>query len=1273
MTALASAALLPSVAVAASPSREHRPRVTTFAVIGDIPYGDLQLANFPYVVDQINADPDVEWVAHLGDIKAGSQPCDDTYFATIRANFDRVVDPLVYTPGDNEWTDCHRTNNGAYDPLERLAELRRVFFPVANQTLGQNPAPVRSQSRRGFPENVRFGDDGASFAAVHVVGSNNGLAPWTGLTAATAAQLAEVRARTFAALAMIDSAFDEAEDDGLVVLMLQADMFDPTVGTPAAADWSGFRQIVQRIATRSGSHDGRVLLLDGDSHGFVEDQPLAAGSQWLSVYGLRRPVPNLTRITVEGSNPVDEWLKFAVNERTGSFTYQRVPFVPTPVTHVKVNEVESQGGTPGDWVELVNLSSVDLDVSGYIVRDDDDTHVATLPAGAVIPANGHYVVEESVLGFGLGGADQVRLFARDGRTLLDSTAWTAHAASTWGRCPDGTGTFGVTSASTKGAANDCRPLVVLNEIESSGGEPGDWVELYNPGPSVSDISGWTFRDSDDTRGYVLPTGAVMAAGSYLVLDEPTFGFGLGSADSARLFRADGSLHDASSWIAHSPTSLGRCPNGIGEVRETFSVTKGAANSCEPPVTTVKVNEVESSGGVPGDWVELVNIGTSPVDLSGWSFSDNSASTYAIPAGTVIAPGGFLALDEAQFLFGLGSADSAELYRADGSLADAHTWTAHAPSTYGRCPDGLGAFVTTVAPTKGAANSCPLPPIVLNEVESNPEDWVEVLNTGIAPVDISGWLFRDNDPLRATAPYVLPAVTVVQPGQFFVIEGFGFGLGSADSATLSTADGREVFTFAWTAHASTTLGRCPDGTGDIAVTLTGTKGAANACGSPVKINEIESAGGVPGDWVELINPSSAPADISGFVIRNSNDAPEYTVPAGTVIPASGFLVVDETTLGFGFDASDSVRLLGPGGGSPSTRTPGPPMRPRPTGAAPTGRASSPTPSSRPRAARTSAQASRSSVRGRAVRRHRRRPGHVVHEQPVGPRLRGFRFDGAGAAVGRRQRARHAPPPRARRHRRLGARRRQRLGGRQGAAFRRRHRRRRRRGRHARRRRHVDRLRGRRARQREQRRQPQHGAPLRHRRRAGPLTATREWDLTAPLPVTGPNTGIEAVTFVPDSYLVAAGLVDVTTGAAYDPARYPDHAGGLFFVGVEATGGVYAFELDHADGSATLITSFASGFPGVMALEFDAETETLWALCDDTCLGRSSTFRVGTTGIYELVRSWERPAGMPNLNNEGFAIAPLAECAGGVRPVFWSDDADTGGNSLRIGTVACPVGA
>ena len=123
---------------------------------------------------------------------------------------------------------------------------------------------------------------------------------------------------------------------------------------------------------------------------------------------------------------------------------------------------------------------------------------------------------------------------------------------------------------------------------------------------------------------------------------------------------------------------------------------------------VVINEVESNGGVPDDWTELYNAGTQPVDISNWGFKDNddTHTLYRIPAGTVIAPGGYYVLEVAQFVFGLGAADSARLYAADGvSIVDSYSWTAHALSTYGRCPNGTGPFVQTTT-SKGAANICP---------------------------------------------------------------------------------------------------------------------------------------------------------------------------------------------------------------------------------------------------------------------------------------------------------------------------------------------------------------------------------------------------------------------------------------------------------------------------------------------------------------------------------------------------------------------------------------
>jgi len=87
-----------------------------------IPYGDPAIARFPADIAQTNNDPSVRWVDHLGDIKNGSSTCSDEYFQRIKTDFDLFQDPLVYTIGDNEWTDCHRPNNGPYDPLERLAK-----------------------------------------------------------------------------------------------------------------------------------------------------------------------------------------------------------------------------------------------------------------------------------------------------------------------------------------------------------------------------------------------------------------------------------------------------------------------------------------------------------------------------------------------------------------------------------------------------------------------------------------------------------------------------------------------------------------------------------------------------------------------------------------------------------------------------------------------------------------------------------------------------------------------------------------------------------------------------------------------------------------------------------------------------------------------------------------------------------------------------------------------------------------------------------------------
>lgn len=311
LAAAAAALLLASApaANAAEPasSGDSAANPSSIAVIGDVPYGVEQEASVGVLVDAINNDPKVRLALHLGDIKSGSTTCTDERFAAALATFDTFKDPLVYTPGDNEWTDCHRANNGAYNPLERLAAIRDTFFAQPGSLLGGRPDTVDYQPE--LVENVRWVQSQVAFATLHVIGSNNGLSPWTGIgnTVPTREQTAEVDARIAAAIAWVDETFDAAAQQDLagVVLAMQADTWDPL---PTSAQ----QGVVDRITERTAAFDGEVLLLQGDSHTYLADNPLA--------------LDNFTRIVVHGETLPFEYLRLTINPVRGElFSWERVP------------------------------------------------------------------------------------------------------------------------------------------------------------------------------------------------------------------------------------------------------------------------------------------------------------------------------------------------------------------------------------------------------------------------------------------------------------------------------------------------------------------------------------------------------------------------------------------------------------------------------------------------------------------------------------------------------------------------------------------------------------------------------------------------------------------------------------------------------------------------------------------------------------------------------------------------------------------------------------
>jgi hypothetical protein len=88
------------------------------------------------------------------------------------------------------------------------------------------------------------------------------------------------------------------------------------------------------LAGHARAFRGPVLLLNGDSHEFTDDHPLAdpVRPYHKSMYGITSDVPNLRRITVNGSTePCHEWLKLTIDRRAaGLFSIQRVRFHNQP-------------------------------------------------------------------------------------------------------------------------------------------------------------------------------------------------------------------------------------------------------------------------------------------------------------------------------------------------------------------------------------------------------------------------------------------------------------------------------------------------------------------------------------------------------------------------------------------------------------------------------------------------------------------------------------------------------------------------------------------------------------------------------------------------------------------------------------------------------------------------------------------------------------------------------------------------------------------------------
>ena len=333
---------LVGTAVYQAPAHAGDGPALSMALYGDVPYGvnptdTAQLDRYHLLVDKINA-ADVASVVHVGDLHSGKSYCTEAYDRRMVTELSRFTSSLVYTPGDNEWTDCHKPGEGGNvfvggqpvdyangNPVANLGLIRSLFFASPGTTLGEGNLHVQAQD--GFPENVRWQRKGVQFVTVNIPGgSNNDTDPWYGAATMSDEQRTEVASRTAADLAWLDEAFAQASDDGArgVVVITQADMWDLD-GKPAS-HLSGYEPFVKSLADHTNAYGGPVLLFNGDSHSYRSDNPFSAtapcegeSGACASVAGTHPgyTVPSFHRVVVHGSTFPFEWLKLTIDPRGG--------------------------------------------------------------------------------------------------------------------------------------------------------------------------------------------------------------------------------------------------------------------------------------------------------------------------------------------------------------------------------------------------------------------------------------------------------------------------------------------------------------------------------------------------------------------------------------------------------------------------------------------------------------------------------------------------------------------------------------------------------------------------------------------------------------------------------------------------------------------------------------------------------------------------------------------------------------------------------------------
>ena len=270
-----------------------------FGLFGDTPYNRWEREHLPDLIAEMDGE-NLAFVIHDGDIKSGDGVCSDEAFKDILAVFRKSAHPLVYVPGDNDWTDCHRKSNGRYDPVERLDKLREWFYPD-DFSLGRRRLKLERQSHdpafARYRENVRWEIGGALFVALNVPGSDNNFHG----TRRIGGPVAEFIERSAANRVWLAQAFALARARKLAGILIAMQGNPGFHAANAGKPSPGYRDVLIQLREETQAFAGQVVLVHGDTHQHRIDQPMEDPDTG-------ETVRNFTRVETFGS-PFFGWVR----------------------------------------------------------------------------------------------------------------------------------------------------------------------------------------------------------------------------------------------------------------------------------------------------------------------------------------------------------------------------------------------------------------------------------------------------------------------------------------------------------------------------------------------------------------------------------------------------------------------------------------------------------------------------------------------------------------------------------------------------------------------------------------------------------------------------------------------------------------------------------------------------------------------------------------------------------------------------------------------------